>query len=143
MARAEPARVLMLANFADRVGGGEENVLNLAGSLDRRRWAVRVTVPGEGEMASACAALGVPCSVLPLPSVRPWTVLRMAGAVRRLRALVAGSQISLVHAHGSRGALYAGLAARRLCPVVWHARIVDPDPWLDPILVRLVAAIIA
>ena len=143
MARAEPVPVLMLANFADRVGGGEESLLGLAGALDRSRWAVRVAVPGRGEMASALAVMGVPCTVLPLPSVRPWTVPAVLVALRRLAALVAQRRIALVHAHGSRGALYAGLAARGRLPLVWHARIVDRDPWLDPILVRLATAIIA
>jgi len=143
MPRAEPVPVLMIANFADRVGGGEENVLNLAAALDRNRWAVRVAVPGEGEMATALAALRVPCAVLPLPAVRPWTAPVSLVALRRLAALVVESRVALVHAHGSRGALYAGLAARRRVPLVWHARIVDRDPWLDPILVRLAAAIIA
>lgn len=143
MRRAEPVPVLMLANFADRVGGGEENVLNLADRLDRRRWAVRVAVPGAGEMAAALAGLDVPCAVLPLPAVRPWTAPAALVALRRLAALVAEWRIGLVHAHGSRGALYAGLAVGRRVPVVWHARIVDRDPWLDPILVRLARAIIA
>ncbi len=143
MPRAEPVSVLMLANFADRVGGGEENVLGLAGALDPSRWAVRVAVPGEGEMAAALAEMGVPCAVLPLPPVRPWTVPASLVALRRLAALVADWRIALVHAHGSRGALYAGLAARRRARLVWHARIVDRDPWLDPILVRLAQAVIA
>ena len=143
MPHAEPARVLMLANFADRVGGGEEDVLNLAEALDRSRWAVRVAVPGTGELASALAGMGVPCAVLPLPAVRPWTVPASAAALRRLAALVTESRIALVHAHGSRGALYAGLAVRRRVPLVWHARIVDRDPWLDWMLVRLATAVIA
>ncbi|MGH7355804.1 MAG: glycosyltransferase family 4 protein, partial [Candidatus Rokuibacteriota bacterium] len=73
----------------------------------------------------------------------PWAAPAALGALRRLGALVAESRIALVHAHGSRGALYAGLAVRRRVPLVWHARIVDPDPWLDPLLVRLVSGIIA
>jgi glycosyltransferase involved in cell wall biosynthesis len=52
--------------------------------------------------------------------------------------------VALVHAHGSRGALYAGLAVRRLgVPLVWHVRIDEPDPRLDPLLVRLASAIVA
>jgi glycosyltransferase involved in cell wall biosynthesis len=133
----------MLANFADRVGGGEEGVLSLAEALDRSRWAVRVAVPRTGELASALAGMVVPCAVLPLPAVRPWTVPASAAALRRLAALVAEWRIALVHAHGSRGALYAGLAVRRRVPLVWHARIVDRDPWLDWMLVRLATAVIA
>jgi glycosyltransferase involved in cell wall biosynthesis len=53
-------------------------------------------------------------------------------------------RVTLVHAHGSRGALYAGLAVGRLgVPLVWHVRIDEPDPKLDPLLARLASAIVA
>jgi glycosyltransferase involved in cell wall biosynthesis len=51
--------------------------------------------------------------------------------------------VTLVHAHGSRGALYAGLATRGLgVPLVWHVRVSEPDPRLDQLLVRLAEAIV-
>ncbi len=50
----------------------------------------------------------------------------------------------MVHAHGNRGALYANLAVHGLrIPVVWHVRVVDRDPWLDGILLRLSSAAVA
>src|SRR5204863_237635 len=86
----------------------------------------------------------VPLALRPLPTVRPSTLLAGARAVRDLRALLSARRIRLVHAHGSRGALYAGLAARRSrIPVIWHVRIVDRDPWLDGLLLRLSSAIVA
>ena len=41
-----------MANFADRIGGGEESLLGLVRGLDRRRFAPHVHVPGEGGMAN-------------------------------------------------------------------------------------------
>jgi glycosyltransferase involved in cell wall biosynthesis len=141
---AEPPAVLLVANFAARVGGGEESLLLLARGLDRARFAPHAVVPAEGEMATLLRAAGVPVVVLPLPALRPWTLPAVARAWRRLRRLLADRRIALVHAHGSRGALYAGLAARGLgVPLVWHARIADRDPRLDPLLLGLATRVIA
>src|SRR5262245_10094289 len=134
----------MLANFAERVGGGEESLLLLARGLDRRRFAPSALVPAEGEMATALRTLGVPVTVLALPAVRPWTLPGIVAARARLRARLLAARVELIHAHGSRGALYAGLAARGLAiPLIWHARIAERDPWLDPVLLRLSARVIA
>jgi glycosyltransferase involved in cell wall biosynthesis len=140
----EPPTVLLLANFADFVGGGEESLLGLAARLDRRRLRLLASVTAEGEVGARLRSLGVPVSVVPLPRLRPWTLLAAALGLWRLRALLARERVALVHAHGSRGALYAGLATRRLgVPLVWHVRIADPDPRLDRTLVGLSTAIIA
>jgi len=81
--------------------------------------------------------------VVPLPPVRPWTLPAVTVALWRARRLLARERVSLVHAHGSRGALYAGLAGRWLgVPLVWHVRVDDRDPWLDPVLTRLASAIV-
>src|SRR6185503_10420963 len=141
---AEPPTVLLLSNFAEMVGGGEESLLGLAGSLDHRRLRVIASVTAEGQVAAQLRRLRVPVSVVSLPPVRPWTLPMMAVALGRLRRLLARERVALVHAHGSRGALYAGLAARSLgVPLVWHVRIDEPDPRLDPLLIRLAAAVVA
>jgi glycosyltransferase involved in cell wall biosynthesis len=51
--------------------------------------------------------------------------------------------VALVHSHGSRGTLYAGLATRGIgIPLVWHVRVAEPDPHLDRLLARLARAIV-
>jgi glycosyltransferase involved in cell wall biosynthesis len=138
-----PTLVLM-ANFGDVVGGGEESLLGLAATLDRTRLRLLGTVPDDGEVAGRLRALGVPTTVVPLPPVRPWTLPGALRALYRLRMLFARERVALVHAHGSRGALYAALASRGLgVPLVWHVRVADRDPRLDGVLVRLAAAIVA
>jgi glycosyltransferase involved in cell wall biosynthesis len=140
---AEPPTVLLMANFADIVGGGEESLLGLAATLDRRRLRVLGSVTAEGEVGARLRALGVPTTVVSLPPVRPWALPGVLRALARLRALLARERVALVHTHGSRGALYAGLAARGLgVPLVWHVRVADRDPWLDRLLARLAAAIV-
>jgi len=139
-----PPTILLMANFADVVGGGEESLLGLAAALDRRRLRVLGASPGEGEVADRLRALGVPTTIVPLPAVRPWNAPAALSALLRLRALLVRERVALVHAHGSRGALYAGLASRGLhVPLVWHVRVADADPRLDPLLVRLAAAVVA
>jgi len=136
--------VLLMANFAELVGGGEESLLALAGRLDRTRVRPIASVPAVGEVGERLRGLGIPVTVLPLPQVRPWSAPAGARTVQRLRALLAAEGVALVHAQGGRGALYAALAARaRGTRVVWHARTADSDRWLDPLLVRLVHTIVA
>jgi glycosyltransferase involved in cell wall biosynthesis len=140
----EPPTVLLMANFADLVGGGEESLLALAARLDRHRVRLVASVPGEGEVADRLRALGVPVSVLPLPRVRPWTAAACGFTLKRLNRLLLDERVGLVHAHGARSALYACLTALNTgTPVVWHARTADRDRWLDPILARLAHTIVA
>jgi glycosyltransferase involved in cell wall biosynthesis len=141
---AELAPILLVANFADRLGGGEESLLTLARGLDRLRYVPQAVVPAEGEIAEALRRLGIPVTVLPLPPLRPWTAPAILRSLRALGALLKEWRPTLVHAHGSRGALYAGLAARRIhIPVIWHVRIADRDPLLDRVLLALSARVIA
>ena len=142
-ADVETPTILLMANFADVIGGGEESLLGLAATLDRRRLRVRASVTGDGEVATRLRALGVPVNVVRLPRVRPWTLGPMVLAVMRLRRLLRRERVTLVHAHGSRGTLYAGLATRGLgVPLVWHVRVAEPDPRLDRLLGRLAEAIV-
>jgi len=142
-ADVEPPTILLMANFADVIGGGEESLLGLAATLDRRRLRVRASVTGDGEVATRLRALGVPVGVVRLPPVRLWTLGPIVLAVMRLRRLLRRERVTLVHAHGSRGTLYAGLATRGLgVPLVWHVRVAEPDPRLDRLLARLAKAIV-
>jgi glycosyltransferase involved in cell wall biosynthesis len=139
-----PIPVLFIANYADRVGGGEESLLGLVRQLDRRRFVPIVLVPGEGELAAAVRACGVAVEVIVLGVIRPWTLPAVLRRAWTLRKAVRARRVRLVHAHGTRGALYAALALWRTgIPLVWHVRIVDRDPWVDRVLLRRSAALIA
>lgn len=140
----EPVRLLLVANFADRVGGGEESLLALARGLDRERFFPHAVVPADGEVADALRTLEIPVTILSLPPLRPWSLRAAWHSLRALRSLLVAADVRLVHTHGSRGTLYAGLAARRpRVPVIWHVRIADRDPWLDGLLLRLSTRVIA
>ena len=138
-----PERVLIVSNHAGIVGGGEISLLTLAKGLSGSRWEPIVAVPGPGEVAERCTALGVATHTASLPTMRrPGP--GMFGAARTLRRILAETGAAIVHANGSRAMFYAGLAARRPgVPVVWHIRIALPDPVLDRVLVRLTTAPVA
>jgi glycosyltransferase involved in cell wall biosynthesis len=139
----ERSSVLLVSNHGEIVGGGEESLLTLLKGLDRSRWAPRVVVPGEGAVAARCRALGLPTHVVPLPSLR-WPGPAMLHSLAALRRLVEDSGATLLHANGSRAMFYAGLAGRRAArPVIWHLRILEPDPKLDWFLARLATRTIA
>lgn len=136
-------RVLIVSNHATIIGGGEISMMTLVKGLTGSRWRPLVAVPGPGEVAERCRALGVPVFESPLPSIRrPGTT--MVAAAHALRRRVSDLAPDLVHANGSRATFYAGLATllshRR---TIWHIRVLDPDMPLDAMLVRLADATIA
>jgi glycosyltransferase involved in cell wall biosynthesis len=140
----EAVPVLHVANFADRVGGGEESLLTLARHLDRRHFAIRILLPGTGTLAEALRPLAVQTAVLAVPAIRPWTLPAVVWTVHSIRRVLAEERIRIVHAHGSRGALYAGIAARLAgVPLIWHARVAERDPILDGVLLSLATSVIA
>lgn len=137
-----PATVLIVSNHGEIVGGGEISLLQLLEGLDRRQWRPVVVVPADGPVADRCRALQVPTHVVPLPGLR-----RVRGGVVRavltLKRLARETDACLFHANGSRAMVYAGLAGllvRR--PVLWHVRVADRDPLLDPLLAPLASRIV-
>ncbi|MDR7545245.1 MAG: glycosyltransferase family 4 protein [Armatimonadota bacterium] len=137
-----PATVLIVSNHGNIVGGGEISLLLLLEGLDRTQWRPVVAVPAEGPVADRCRALQAPAHVIPLPGIR-----RCGGgvihAVLSLKRLADATGARLLHANGSRAMFYAGLAgllAGR--PVLWHVRVADRDPLLDPLLAALATRIV-
>jgi glycosyltransferase involved in cell wall biosynthesis len=143
MAAAGKHAVLLVSNHADIIGGGEISLLTLVQGLRATRWRPHLAVPGPGEVARRCRALDVPVHETPLPPIRrPGP--GMLAAARSMRRLIARTGARVVHANGSRAMFYAGLARRsQHCLAIWHLRILEPDPPLDPLLVRLADGVIA
>jgi glycosyltransferase involved in cell wall biosynthesis len=101
-----PIRILQLV--ASSRGGGATHVRDLALGLDPRRFRVEVAMPADGGTVTAAdfAAAGLPFHQLAIqrgPSLP---------ALARLRRLM--TAFDIVHAHGSRAALFARLASLSL-----------------------------
>lgn len=125
------------------IGGGEQSLLGLIQALHQTAVTPVLIIPGPGEIAEWGRRAGFPLYIIPMPSLKPFPRWRNVRSVGSLARILLRNRVNLVHANGSRAMLYAGLAARLLgIPVIWHVRIVDPDPWLDGILLRLATAVI-
>lgn len=118
-------RPLLLANFAEVVGGGEISLLELAAGLSARGHEPIIAVPGEGPLARGFDR-----------RVIPSTIGGAAAAISRI-----AREVDLVHATGARPLLSAWLAASGR-PLLWHARVASRDK-LDPLLARMPDFIIA
>src|SRR5262245_6548299 len=99
-----PIRVLHVITSLDR-GGAENHLFSLVTHVDRTRFVCEAAVlRGEGDLASAFRAAGVPVHVLGATSRFD------AGALGRLRALIRERQFDVVHSHLFRADIYCGLA---------------------------------
>jgi glycosyltransferase involved in cell wall biosynthesis len=136
MADIENVKILAVSNFGGFVGGGEYSFCELLENLALSMETVAV-VPGPGEVGKRLNKAGIEVIDAPLSAIRPWTIPRAAADLVRAFSISRTVKPSLIYANGSRAAVYFGLVGRRLkIPVVWHCRVADKDPLLDPILVR-------
>ncbi len=136
-------RMIAISNHGAMVGGGEYSFLELLSHLGVR-WQILAVVPERGELASKLTEKGIGTRIIPLPPLRPWHMHKVLSKLIAYTKLCLAYRPALVYANGSRAAFYGGIAGRLLgLPVIWHCRIADPDPYLDPVLSRLSARIIA
>lgn len=118
-----PRRILYTDYYAF-IGGGQQNLLNVFGRLDRRRWTPLLVVPEEGPFAEAARRLGVAVFLSPMRKARwrlPWQAWP---AMLRLRSLMRTQGVDLVHANDFPSLKLAAPAARGLgLPVLYHHQI--------------------
>lgn len=119
---------ILLAAMALDLGGAETHVISLARELRRRGHKVVVASAG-GRMVSMLEQVGIPHICVPMDSRSPLVLFQ---AYRRLRSLLAESDIGLVHAHARIPAWLASLALRgRPAPFVttYHGVYNAGFPW--------------
>jgi len=118
-----PKRILFTDYYAF-VGGGQQNLLNVFGALDRKRWQPLLAVNGEGAFAEAARKLKVPVFVVPMKKARWRLAWQAFPAMRRLRALMARERVDLVHANDFPSLKLAVVAAKGLgLPTLYHHQI--------------------
>ncbi len=94
-----------------KVGGAQRHLLELFASLDRRRFALQVTVAkAEGPLVAAVERLGIPVRSFGVGAslARPGTLARLVATARRLRA----ERVHVVHGYLYAGNLLGMLAGR-------------------------------
>lgn len=137
-ARPPRSRVLLVENSASLRGGGQVSFLTLMQCLDRDSFDPVAVSPEPGGFLDAVRDMGIPVFVLPMPSLRRLGSLSLPRSLWIWVGFLRRHGIDLIHANGSRAMIYAGLAGRLAsCPVVWHVRVLDRDPWLDRVLAGL------
>jgi glycosyltransferase involved in cell wall biosynthesis len=105
--------VLRIDYFIDhlKVGGAQRHLVELFGSLDRRRFALQVTVAKRGgALEAAVERLGIPVRPFGVGTslARPGTAARLLATARRLRA----ERVHVVHGYLYAGNLLGMLAGR-------------------------------
>jgi glycosyltransferase involved in cell wall biosynthesis len=127
--------IAYLSNTGGITGGGERSLLDLLAGLDKEKFNPLLICPEEGEVAAAARKLGVAVEIVGMKSLRipdPFSFFR---SVRRLAGIFKKRGIALVHANGSRCAVYGAAACRvTKLPLIWHVRILESDGLLDRFL---------
>ncbi len=136
-------RILAISNHAVMLGGGEHSFLDLLSRLPHP-WDILAIVPEKGELKTRLERKGIKTQVIPLPSMKPWYAYSILASLIAYFNLCRSYRPTLIYANGPRATFYGGIAGRILgLPVIWHCRIADPDPYLDPVLTRLSSTIVA
>jgi len=102
-----PLRVLLVAAATSTAGGGEKHVADLARHLVEAGLDVALAFPGGGDLGELAALLGVTEFEVPISSGFS------LGRVAALRRAIAEFEPDVVHAHGSRSAMFARFADTR------------------------------
>ena len=121
--------ILCVEQFAN-IGGGQRCLLDLLPGLSLRGWNTHVAIPGEGPLAQAVRALGVPLEWLPY---RTYTSTRKPARevvayarefprlIQALEASVRRRRIGLLYVNGPRFLPAAAWVARKhSVPLVFH-----------------------
>ena len=135
--------ILFVSNFGGFFGGGEVSLFELIRGLDSSQFGRVVVFPEKGDFYSQVESLGIPVQVVKMPSLKGLGLFSLPSSVRQFLALIKKRDVELIHANGTRCMIYAGLVGylARL-PVLWHVRVMDKDPLLDPSLAMLATKII-
>lgn len=127
-------KILAISNHGDMIGGGEHSFLDLISNLPNK-FQSRVVLPKKGELSSRLASRKIETRIISLPPIRPWSIFRLSHCIFSIVQTCRNHCSSVIYANGSRAAFYGGIVGKITgTPMIWHCRIVEPDPYLDPTL---------
>lgn len=125
------------------LGGGEYSFFDLITRLSRH-FRLLAVAPEEGELAHKLRDAGIETVFSALSSLKPWHLFQILANLDEYLFICRKRKADLIYANGSRAAFYGGIIGRILhIPVLWHCRIISPDVYLDPLLIRLCRLIVA
>jgi len=136
-------KILFVSNNGGFYGGGEISLFELIKNLDSSKFDSVVVFSQKGNFYSQIADLGIIARVVRMPSLKGPGLLSLPFSGRQLLAVIREHDTDVIHANSSRSMIYAGLVGRLArVPVIWHVRVMDLDPILDPVLAMLSTRII-
>lgn len=139
-----PHNILYIDSTQGLYGGGQISLLELLKQLNKSKFTPVAALGERGKLLEGIERIDVPNKIIPMPAIRPYTLVPCIESIRILKYLIRSIPISLVHTNTSRATIYAYLAARRLgVSIIWHARIPHSDRFLDRFLSARCSRIIA
>ncbi len=130
-------------NTGDIVGGGEISFFDLLSHIDSNKFKRFVVCPKKGALVEKLEKNKVQVDLIEMTSIRSLNFFKIVFGILKVYWFLSKNKIDLVHANGSRCAIYAGIASKfARIPMVWHVRVMSRDKWLDPFLARCATKII-
>jgi glycosyltransferase involved in cell wall biosynthesis len=104
--------LILVASSGD-IAGGERNLLDIGFHLKKEGWEVKAVIPHEGSIQASLESEGISFEVVPMPSYPTFSSLL------KLKKIFKKFQPRIIHAHGTRAALFARLANVRKFPCIY------------------------
>jgi len=135
--------IAYLSNTGSILGGGERSLLDMLSGLDKEKYRPLVICPEEGNLTQAVRNLKVEVDIVGMKSLRIPHPFNFISSVRGLAGIFKERDISIVHANGSRCAVYGAVACKLAkLPLIWHVRIMESDGLLDRFLAAFSSRIV-
>ncbi len=113
---------ILYASWYTGLGGGETDLLTLAGALDHARFEPQLLVPAAGKLSDRWRAAGWGVHTLPYRGASTWFVPALWArlpSVRRMQDLLVAQRIDLVHSDYHTLPFIAAAARRLGLPTLW------------------------
>lgn len=139
----EKSNVLYIANSGNIIGGGEISLLELLFGLNRDKFVPIVVCPFGGDLSDEVKKSGIEVRIVRMRSLKIPNPFSFFRSITSLVKILKKREIVLVHANGSRCAIYGSIASMFAgIPMIWHVRILESDGLLDRFLAKISTVII-
>lgn len=112
--------VLYIHEFS-KISGAENSLLELVRFIDRSRFEPIFILPESGAMVGELKKINVEVHLISLPKIR--RCFGVFAAVRKIKSVIRGRDIKIIHSNSIRSHLYGFFASFRAgIALVWHQR---------------------
>lgn len=112
--------------FGDRIGGGQRSLMDLARSLNRKRFNPIIVCPEAGKFVDLIRSYSITVEIAPMGTFKTINFISWLSTFNKLAGLVKKHKVNLIHVNGLRAAIYCGVVAKYFkIPLVWHVRVLE------------------